>query len=353
MQGLYRKVLGIPCTPFQLRLVQKFFYDYPNVDFHDANMLFPDGLTPPYLLAQELSDRENSLKARIGAAINPDSKLETAPAAATPGVTGTKPKDAQEAAKTTTNLDPLPAGKVTITEVKIDPGQLRAFLADQQEIMCLLAKLPTRSPSQESTKQYARARAEEVCRLCGTTSHLELQNAAKLAAVAMADLKQQVVVQRPIRERGDTYANYNAEFRELYHSLQPGWVSRGTKSDVPSDACYIGHHGKTYVWVTPDQLEQLTNLTVAVLDAATAATSTSSLAVNPISGGPPAFPTATAAAPGKPKDRETEAAETTEPAPSAFPPMIFAPAGRDRFNLPPPPGPNVVPAPPGSGGMLR
>ena len=43
MQGLYRKVLGVTCTPFQLRLVQKVFYDYPNTQFSDPSMLFPDG----------------------------------------------------------------------------------------------------------------------------------------------------------------------------------------------------------------------------------------------------------------------------------------------------------------------
>jgi len=48
--------------------------------------------------------------------------------------------------------------------------------------------------------------------------------------------------------------------------IQPGWYSTGTKHDVPKDACFVGHHCKTYVWVRPDQMDGLNKFTLAILD---------------------------------------------------------------------------------------
>lgn len=346
MQGLYRKVLGFPCTPFQLRLLQKFFYDYPNNDFNDASMLFPDGLTPPYLLAQELSDRQNSLKARVAAAINSNTPLPAASATeALPAVASPAPTNAGTDGGALGTTGPLNK-KEQPTGGTMNPDLRNAFKNDETEILGLLCKFPTRNASQELTKKRAIELVNDVVNKCDPAiSNEKLQDALTLATEVIYDLTQQVLLQRPIRERGDTYANYNAEFRELYHSLQPGWLGKGSKSDVPKDACYVGHRGKTYVWVTADHLEQLTNLTVAILDAATAATGAASLATNPISGGPPSLPTASGGS--------TPKSKTGEVAPSSFPSMLYAPAARDRFNITPPPGPNIVPAPPASGGMMR
>ena len=43
----------------------------------------------------------------------------------------------------------------------------------------------------------------------------------------------------------------------------------GGKRDVPKDACYVGHHCGTYVWVTPPGRNDLAVFTMAALDLAT------------------------------------------------------------------------------------
>jgi hypothetical protein len=56
----------------------------------------------------------------------------------------------------------------------------------------------------------------------------------------------------------------------LADSFPPrGWYATGGKSSVPENACYVGHHGKTYVWVTPDGMNALAIFTMGVLDLAT------------------------------------------------------------------------------------
>jgi hypothetical protein len=49
-------------------------------------------------------------------------------------------------------------------------------------------------------------------------------------------------------------------------ALRPAWIGTGQKQDVPKTAAYVGQFGKTYVWVTPENLEPLTRLTLAILD---------------------------------------------------------------------------------------
>jgi hypothetical protein len=58
---------------------------------------------------------------------------------------------------------------------------------------------------------------------------------------------------------------YSAAMNEVFLSLDSGWVHVGCKSDVPRDACYVGKHKHTYVWVMPDDISHLTNLTIAIL----------------------------------------------------------------------------------------
>jgi hypothetical protein len=48
-----------------------------------------------------------------------------------------------------------------------------------------------------------------------------------------------------------------------------GWYCVGGKDDVPKGACYVGHHGCTYVWVTPTGRNDLAVFTMAALDLAT------------------------------------------------------------------------------------
>lgn len=53
----------------------------------------------------------------------------------------------------------------------------------------------------------------------------------------------------------------------LYISaLRPGWYGVGRRRDVPRNACYVGRHCDTYVWVTAENIDQLTRLTLAILD---------------------------------------------------------------------------------------
>jgi hypothetical protein len=48
-----------------------------------------------------------------------------------------------------------------------------------------------------------------------------------------------------------------------------GWYAMGGKKDVPKDACYVGHHCSTYVWVTPEGMNGLATFTMGALDLAT------------------------------------------------------------------------------------
>ena len=47
--------------------------------------------------------------------------------------------------------------------------------------------------------------------------------------------------------------------------IQPGWFNVGRRRDVPKDACYVGRSGHTYVWVSADGREELTQFTLVVL----------------------------------------------------------------------------------------
>jgi hypothetical protein len=48
-----------------------------------------------------------------------------------------------------------------------------------------------------------------------------------------------------------------------------GWFNVGGKRDVPANACYVGRHNRTYVWVTPDGMNGLAVFTMGALDLAT------------------------------------------------------------------------------------
>jgi hypothetical protein len=48
-----------------------------------------------------------------------------------------------------------------------------------------------------------------------------------------------------------------------------GWYCLGCEHDVPKGACYVGHHGCTYVWVPPEGRNDLAVFTMAALDLAT------------------------------------------------------------------------------------
>jgi hypothetical protein len=47
------------------------------------------------------------------------------------------------------------------------------------------------------------------------------------------------------------------------------WLNIGCKRDVPRDACYVGRHDATRVWVMPQGMSKLSDLTLAIVDIAT------------------------------------------------------------------------------------
>jgi hypothetical protein len=51
--------------------------------------------------------------------------------------------------------------------------------------------------------------------------------------------------------------------------IPQGWYGSGSRKDVPKNACYVGHHGDTYVWVMSEGVEGLTRFSLTVLDLAT------------------------------------------------------------------------------------
>src|SRR5262249_25079971 len=66
-------------------------------------------------------------------------------------------------------------------------------------------------------------------------------------------------------------ANARRQVREVERDLlsipcDRSWFGRGTKHDVPKEACYVGHYGDCYVWVDPDGLRELSNLTIRLLN---------------------------------------------------------------------------------------
>jgi hypothetical protein len=62
---------------------------------------------------------------------------------------------------------------------------------------------------------------------------------------------------------------YAGETDRMDCVLPIDWFHSGGKKDVPKDACYVGRHCDTFVWVEPDGLEGLTRFTMTVIDLAT------------------------------------------------------------------------------------
>jgi hypothetical protein len=61
---------------------------------------------------------------------------------------------------------------------------------------------------------------------------------------------------------------YLGETDRMECELPTGWFMVGGKKDVPKDACHVGHHCGTYVWVMPDGVEGLTRFTMNILELA-------------------------------------------------------------------------------------
>ena len=65
---------------------------------------------------------------------------------------------------------------------------------------------------------------------------------------------------------GDSGDKRRVPIRVLLSDVPPpGWYQIGCKKDVPKDACYVGHWGDRYAWVTADGVPGLAGFTLTVL----------------------------------------------------------------------------------------
>jgi hypothetical protein len=70
-----------------------------------------------------------------------------------------------------------------------------------------------------------------------------------------------------VKQMKEFFAGEEADLADYYPPR--GWYSVGGKKDVPKDACYVGCHGCTYVWVTADGMNGLSTFAMGALDLAT------------------------------------------------------------------------------------
>ena len=61
---------------------------------------------------------------------------------------------------------------------------------------------------------------------------------------------------------------YLGETDRMECEVPTDWFMVGGKKDVPKDACHVGHHCGTYVWVMPGGVEGLTRFTMNILELA-------------------------------------------------------------------------------------
>jgi hypothetical protein len=70
-----------------------------------------------------------------------------------------------------------------------------------------------------------------------------------------------------VKQMKEFFAGEEAALADYYPPR--GWYAVGGKKDVPRDACYVGCHCGTYVWVTPEGMNGLATFTMGALDLAT------------------------------------------------------------------------------------
>ncbi len=70
-----------------------------------------------------------------------------------------------------------------------------------------------------------------------------------------------------VKQMKEFFAGKEADLADYFPPR--GWYSVGGKHNVPKDACYVGRHCDTYVWVTPDGMNGLATFTMGALDLAT------------------------------------------------------------------------------------
>ena len=70
-----------------------------------------------------------------------------------------------------------------------------------------------------------------------------------------------------VKQMKEFFAGEEADLADYFPPR--GWYGVGGKHDVPKGACYVGCHGCTYVWVTPEAMNALALFTMGALDLAT------------------------------------------------------------------------------------
>jgi hypothetical protein len=70
-----------------------------------------------------------------------------------------------------------------------------------------------------------------------------------------------------VKQMKEFFAGEEAALADYYPPR--GWYGVGGKKDVPKDACYVGCHCGTYVWVLPGGMNDLALFTMGALDLAT------------------------------------------------------------------------------------
>jgi hypothetical protein len=70
-----------------------------------------------------------------------------------------------------------------------------------------------------------------------------------------------------VKQMKEFFAGEEAALADYFPPRE--WYGVGGKKDVPKCACYVGCHGCTYVWVTPEGMNDLALFTMGALDLAT------------------------------------------------------------------------------------
>jgi hypothetical protein len=74
---------------------------------------------------------------------------------------------------------------------------------------------------------------------------------------------------------------FGTKFKYYCEAMHSGWYGMGCRREVPKEACYVGRYGKVFVWVTPEGIEDLTRITLAILDIATVQPTSLAQRLNP------------------------------------------------------------------------
>jgi hypothetical protein len=70
-----------------------------------------------------------------------------------------------------------------------------------------------------------------------------------------------------VKQMKEFFAGEEADLADYYPPR--GWYGVGGKNDIPGEACYVGCHGDTYVWVAAGGMNGLATFTMGALDLAT------------------------------------------------------------------------------------